>query len=33
MNAGTDCGIILQAFNEIQAGDILEAHRQERTRR
>ena len=33
MNAGTDCGIVLQGFNEIQAGDILEVYRQERARR
>ena len=33
MNAGTECGIILQGFNEIQEGDILEVFRQERARR
>ena len=33
MNAGTDCGIILQGFNEIQSGDVLEVVRQERARR
>jgi translation initiation factor IF-2 len=33
MNAGTECGIILQAFNDIQAGDVLEVFRQERARR
>ncbi len=33
MNAGTECGIILQGFNEIQEGDVLEVFRQERARR
>jgi len=32
-NAGTDCGILLQGFNEYETGDILEAHRQERAQR
>ena len=33
MNAGTECGIVLQGFNEFQEGDILEVYRQERGRR
>ena len=33
MNAGTECGIILQGYNDYQEGDILEVHRQERGRR
>ena len=33
MNAGTECGVILQGFNGYQEGDILEVHRQERGRR
>ena len=31
--AGTECGVILQGFNEFEEGDVLEAHRQERDRR
>ena len=33
VNAGTECGILLQGFNEYELGDILEAHRQERSQR
>ncbi|MCI0864937.1 MAG: translation initiation factor IF-2 [Chloroflexi bacterium] len=33
MTNGTDCGIILQGFNDVEVGDILETHRQERGQR
>ena len=33
MNAGTECGVVIQGFNSYQEGDILEVHRQERGRR
>ena len=29
MTAGTECGITLQGYNEMQEGDVLEAHRRE----
>ncbi len=30
---GTECGVIIQGFNEFEEGDVLESHRQERERR
>ena len=33
MNAGTECGIVIQGFNDFREGDVLEIHRQERGRR
>ena len=33
ITSGMDCGVLLQGFNDIQQGDILEVHRQERGRR
>jgi translation initiation factor IF-2 len=32
ITAGTECGVILQGFNEFETADILESHRQERGR-
>jgi translation initiation factor IF-2 len=33
MNTGTECGILVQGFNEYEQGDVIEVHRQERTPR
>ena len=33
MTAGSDCGIMLQGYNDFEQGDLLETHRQERGRR
>ena len=33
MNAGSDCGVMLQGYNDFEEADVLEAHRQERGRR
>ena len=33
ITAGMDCGVVVQGFNDIEEGDILEVHRQERERR
>jgi len=30
---GTECGIVLQGYNDFEQGDVLEAHREERGRR
>ena len=33
VSAGTECGIVLVSFNDLQQGDILEIYRQEQVRR
>ena len=33
MTAGSDCGILLQGYNDFQQGDFIESHRLERGRR
>ena len=33
MTSGSDCGILLQGYNDFQQGDLIEAHRLERGRR
>jgi translation initiation factor IF-2 len=32
MAAGFECGVRLEGFNDCQAGDILEAYRQEKVK-